>query len=300
MILFLITFFEETFKNNNFTNNWNYNFKPEILQCSASHENLIKNCLFNKIINKKIELKTNLKENIELPLFIHFTLKSKFPTTNSEISLTFFSNENEILKLGFIYGDHNPKYFLNFNKIEINSGFINYDREITRSISLIILNDLNFKLYIDGMIMGNGTLFNFNNFNLIKINLFNGNTTSEIGNIFILNNEKQRWKILINTLLRFRLIERSAILKALVDEEELKLFKGKILNEPLDLEEEYGKLLTEEEADPRKFPFPWKLPEEKQYLPKDNLDQNPLTIQKKIEKSILKNRNLQEDEKEEL
>jgi len=276
--------------------------KYEIGECFASSPKLERKCFQVNKAKERAVLGYKFGSNIESgSLFLFFTARIKFPSTDSSIMVKLGRKGHETIA-GFVYGNDNPRFVLQNQNIMCSNGTVDYDRELTRSIGLVITENGEIRLYVDGIIkhVSNISVNDVFPISNLEIEIMNGNTTSEIGNIYVSNDEKQRWPMLIKSLLQFRAIERASVLRELVDEEERRLFGDSLIKEPLDMEEEYGVLLDENEADPRRFPFPLKLNFKSEKSPKKESDDSPNAIQKRIEISMSKSRTMEEDEKEEL
>ncbi|OHT12725.1 hypothetical protein TRFO_17346 [Tritrichomonas foetus] len=257
----LTTFFNEPFEDSTL-GQWtvihpasNYSVK----ECHASHPRLKRNCLLLTNPNDKISLKAKLDDQItNLPVLIYFTTRSSLPADRSVSSLKFFSKSKNVFSTGYTFSSY-PEYQFNVSDKITSRGLIRHDSQITHSIAVILRSNKNYELYSDGMILANGTIDNSLPITDIQLDIENSNNTIEVGNIIITDDVKQRWPILISTLLRFRQIEHSAIIKELVDEYEDGLFEGIPFKEKLNLADEEGALLDEGEADPRRFMFPFKI-----------------------------------------
>ncbi|KAK8884464.1 hypothetical protein M9Y10_043574 [Tritrichomonas musculus] len=269
----------KTEKSDNFT----------ISECSASHPDLVHNCLYLSNPNDKLTIKSQLTKPIKKhPLLIYFTTRSTLPTSGSKISLTFGSNSQKAFSIGYNFNRY-PEYFLNdADGKNLCNGSIQHDPFVSHSITMIFRDSKSYELYADGMIFGNGNLVNQFPISDIELNIETKNNTVQFGNLLITSDVRQKWPTLISTLLRFRDIERRSYIKNIVDAYENELFDGTPFKGKLDLEEEEGKLLTEEEADPRRFNFPFKINNK-------NEDEDPARAESKKDKNK-KLEKLEEDE----
>lgn len=254
-------YFEESFNSpdiSQWKNQHSSNYT--ISECSASHPDLIRNCLFVSNPNEKLTLTSELSKKAEkLPLLIYFTTRSSLPTTDSKISLSVFSNSKKTFSVGYNFNSHAEYYLNDADDKVLCNGTINHESFLTHSITMIFRNEKTYELYADGLILGNGEITNIFPITSIELNVETKNNTVQVGNILITSTIKQKWPVLISTLLRYRDIERSAYVSSIVDKYEDELFEGVPFKGKLNLEEENGKLLSEEEADPRRFNFPFKI-----------------------------------------
>lgn len=272
-------YFEESFNSQDipqWKNLHSTNFT--VSECSASHPDLTHNCLYVSKPNEKLTLTSKLSETIaEDPLLIFFTSRSTLPSSDSKVSLSLFSNSQKTFSVGFNF-NKNAEYYLNdANDKNLSRGVINHESYLTHSITMIFRDDTTYELYVDGLILGNGKLENVFPITNIELNIETNNNTVQVGNILITSNVRQKWPVLISSLLRFRDIERSLYVKSKVDEFENELFEGVPFKGKLNLEDENGKLLTEDEADPRRFNFPFKINNK-------NENEDPVQEQKKKKK----------------
>ena len=257
-----VTYFDESFLSGSLEE-WSIAHASKnysIEKCWASHSKLKHHCLVLSESNDKISLISKLSKQINsLPFLVYFTTRSTIPSQCSTVSLTALNDGNSLFSIGYNFNEF-PEYMFNGSQNNIlSNGYLKRDIKITHSIATIIRENNKFELYADGMILGNGTLKNPLPINEIKLDIENSNGTIEVGNIVITNDLKKRWPLLINTLLRFRDIERKRILNDLVNDYENKLFDGVPLNDEFNSKKEDGVLLSEEECDPRRFSFPFKL-----------------------------------------
>lgn len=249
-----------------------------ISECSASHPNLVHNCLYVSKPNEKLTLTSELENTVKKsPLLIFFTTRSTLPTSESKLSLSLFSNSQKAFSVGFNFNKY-AEYFLNdANDKNLSSGVIQHESFLTHSITMIFRGDTTYEFYVDGLILGNGKLTNAFPLTNIEFNIETNNNTIQVGNILITSSVKQKWPVLISNLLRYRDIERSVYVKSLVDDYENDLFEGVPFKGKLDLEEEEGKLLNEDEADPRRFNFPFKINNK-------NENEDPAAVERKKKK----------------
>ena len=127
-----------------------------ILECAASHPDLVRNCLHFSNPNDKLTLTSQLSDPVKkYPLLIYFTTHSTFPTLDSKISLSLFSDSKKTLNVGYNFNKY-PEYFLSGadNKI-LHNGPIQHEPFVSHSITLIFRDSKSYEFYADGMIFGN-------------------------------------------------------------------------------------------------------------------------------------------------
>ncbi|EAX97494.1 hypothetical protein TVAG_335540 [Trichomonas vaginalis G3] len=291
MLFFLtIQYFNETFENDQPNNKWNIigeSEKLEIAQCSASFQFLIRNCLHVNNTDKRFHASAEMKTEItSTPFLVQFTAKTQMPTTGSLISLSMLNGEESEVELTLTYSDDDPQYAFIDSSQNKTIGNITHERDLTHHITLVVNTDNTYYIYANGIILKGGVLSKPIKFPLNKVELLveNGNTTSQIGNIIVTSDIKDRYPLLISTFLQFRQIERLDRLRVIVDAEEMRLFDGTPIDEPLDREDEYGVPLEFSKADPRNFNFPFKLERPKERLSKLKEAQRPSTLDKRMQK----------------
>ena len=285
MLLFLIaTFFlNETFPGEKAANKWSTQLP--VTECAASSILLNHFCTKISKIDEKLIASTDFEEPIQkLPLLVHFTTKTVMPTTPSNISFSLISEAGAEIKLNIEYTDDDPIYSFTDSAGNITMGRISHERELTNSLTISLLDDNSYSLYVNGIILHIGNLSKPINFPISKaeFSLQNGNTTTEIGNLYVTDNISLRYDILIKSLLQTRPCERAIRIKSIVDDEEMRLFEGLPLNEPLDKAEEYGVPKTYEKADPRRFIFPLSIKKPTEKMTKTKKAQTPQILPEQI------------------
>lgn len=289
LFLLYIYYLNETFENEKQDNQWSTvgeSEKPEFSACSASFEFLLRNCLIMKKQSKRYHATAKLDTEItKTPFLVQFTAKSKMPTTSSIISLSLLGEKTPEVSLSLTYTDDDPQYSFIDSMQNITNGNISHDRDLSHHLAFSVNEDNTYYIYVNGILLKGGALSKPIKFPLRTLELIveNGNTTTEVGNIYVTDEIKDRYPLLITSFLQFRPIERAARLKAIVDEEEMRLFEGFPIDEPLDREDEYGVPLDFAKADPRNFNFPFKIEGFTERLTKLKESQTPENINRKMQ-----------------
>lgn len=284
-----ITYLEETFKDSKISNKWNITGNDQhykITQCFASFPKHEHYCLKVLEQDAQISLETALRKKIKGdPLFVHFTLRSELPLYESQVNLSLLSQGKAVHSLTFKYAQEDAYYGYSFNKGVMSSGEITHELSLTRSVTFILNKNLKYSLYIDGLILGAGNLTEpFEQIDTVRIDLENGNTTTEIGNIYINSKPQQRYPTLISTLLQYRPTERAAVFKKIVDEEEKRIFGDSLEEDELNPKDEYGVFPSADQVDPRKFRFPYVLAEKQRFVTVEEARSDPSNYQSEFEK----------------
>jgi hypothetical protein len=233
---------------------------PIIAQCFASHPTLVRRCVSVDNSTSFAELTTSLKSKISsFPLFLSFTARGELPSSGSLASVSLKSGETTVYSAGYSFSE-SLQYQFNISSTPTVASLLDHERYLTHYLALLLQSPSNYTLYADGYIVATGSLpasASSLSIDSVTISLAAGNSSVEIGNLHLSNEPSMRWKTLISSLLRLRSVERSKVTKVMVDEMERRLFHP-IIREKLDPDED-GVIFTEEQCDPRRFSFPFKL-----------------------------------------
>ena len=303
MLLFFIAtfFFNETFSNQKAENQWDNPIN--VAECYASSQLLHRYCGQISSEDEKFTTTAKLQTQINnYPFLTHFTAKSHMPTTSSNITLSLLSAEGTEISLNLEYTDDDPIYSFTDSEGNVTKGSISHERELTHALTLSVRDDETYVVYVNGLILHLGQLSKPIKFPItdIQISIRNGNTTSEIGNIYITDDLSLRYDILIKSLLQLRPCERAVFIKEVVDAEEMRLFDGLPLDEPLDKNDEYGVPLDEKSADPRTFSFPLVLKSKGEKLTTNQEKQLPESMERSLHEGTIDSRPADKTEKAEI
>lgn len=265
-LCFLCSYFKEYFTDRKLTQ-WQITSDAKnktVQECSASHQDLTHYCFSLNDHNSSVILQSKKKMNIDtFPILVYFTTHSTSPAPGSKIFLNLYHKNAKRFSIGYKF-DSFPEYELKDNDDAVlSNGTLTHEPYLSHSIATVFRKNNDYELYVDGMILGNGTLSEVLPIDQISIEIETKNNSLEIGNLLITKSLHKRWQILVTTLLRLRKVERTAYLDRLVDQYEDELFDGmpfadKIVDEG---EQKDELLLSESDANPRRFNFPFKLPE---------------------------------------
>ena len=301
-LFFIATFYlNETFPNQKAENEWDIAFN--VTECYASSHLLHRYCGQISSEDEILTTTTKLQTTIEhLPFLTHFTAKTRMPTTPSNITFSLLSSEGTEISLNLEYTDDDPIYSFTASEGNVTTGFISHERELTNSLTLSVRDDETYVFYVNGLILHIGNLSKPFNFPItdVQVTLKNGNTTSEIGNIYITDDLSLRYDLLIQSLLQLRPCERAVFIKELVDEEEMRLFDGLPLDEPIDKNDEYGIPLDEKTADPRSFSFPLTLKSSGEKQTTTQQKQSPESLEQSLHDGTADSRPADKTEKAEI
>lgn len=266
-------FFEGNF-NNTAANGWtstDKGAKCEFTECVATHIDRPRNCMKLSTPKAEAELKSKFKtQATKLPLLIYFTAMGNYSTGPASSKISLFSNKALSFSLEYQFKNTVIYEFKGPNGL-IATNFIDHEVYLTHSLALLLKEDQTYEIYADGLSLSQGKLSSKIDLPLtdVAVNLKNDNTTVELGNLIVSNEINNRIPILRDTLLKYRLVERSNILRKMVDVEEKRVFKGPFSDDGLS-KKEFGRLYEDDECDPRKFMFPFKISEKMEIVPEKN------------------------------
>ena len=227
----------------------------KVRTCTASHRELVRNCVVLTEKDEHSEFALQVDKAKAIPVFLSFTAKSA-PSSQATVEVALKSGEAAVYALKARYAA-DVEFEFEVNSKSVASGVLDTEKILTHSFAVAV-EEKAFKVYVDGYILGAGELSDAprGSIDSVAVQMKNGNETLEFGNLVVGDDPKVRWDNLISSLLRFRNVERAKVRKDIVDAEEERLF-GRKLKGQLDWLEEEGKLLDYDEADPRRFSFPY-------------------------------------------
>ena len=217
----------------------------------------------SSVFTKNITFPMAINEDV----FLHFISKGFTNSQRSFCQISFFSHERVIFSTGINFSPVFEYYFSQNDQV-MSSGPIIEDGPLTHSVSVFLKKNGVFEFYFDGIPYGFGNISVFGGFSSMRIDISNGNKHTKLGHLYVSDGKSDMHNILIASLLKYRNLEREIRIQ-----EEMNDIERSVYGFAIDLSKDdlSHLILSNNDADPRRFEFPFVIPPVKQNSKSDEL-----------------------------